>query len=266
MKERIIDIPKSAMRTPDRLVLARVGATMLFPDDEKKGLIYEQAAAALLICEPHQLPEILQWSVREIACAESARFTQGFLAGFVLYEALGGFGKAEIVGRMISCLELDYKKRFGRFSQKTFDNVTWPLFRRVAHFWAATFMTSLEREPFPCALASFKDYLAVVEAFRIAGETTKAKQSPEPSLLRPAETVKLPANLGIRPADLEFLPRQPPKKLLPIKREKTGAFFVLCLGVQPLFREAKPWWGTGTRACSRRRTFPARSKPPAAPG
>jgi hypothetical protein len=170
MKEHIIDIPKSAIRAPDRLVLARVGAAMLFPDDEEKRLTYEQAAAALLICEPHQLPEILQWSVREIAGTEAARFTQGILAGYVLHEALGRprlglceSGKAEI-----------------GFSSKTFANATWPLFRPVAHFWAATFVAmKLEREPFPCALASFKDYLAMVEAFRIAGETTKAKQSPE---------------------------------------------------------------------------------------
>jgi hypothetical protein len=208
MKEHIIDIPRSAMRTPDRLVLARVGATMLFPDDEEKRLIYEQAAAALLICEPQQLPEILQSTVRGIAGAEAARFMQGFLAGFVLREAL------EIVGRLTSDLKFDPKKRFGRFSSKTFDNVVWPLFRPVAHFWAATFVAMELREPFPCALASFKDYLAMVEAFRIAGETTKAKQSPEPSLLRPAETVKLPASLQIRPADLEFFP-MPPKKTSP---------------------------------------------------
>jgi hypothetical protein len=207
MKEHIIDIPKQAIRTPSRGDLARVGAMMLFPDDEEKRLVYEQAVAALLVCEPQQLPEILQWSVREITAAVAARFEPGVSAGFVLYEALGGFGKAEIVGRLISDLKLDPKKRFGRFSRKTFANATWPRFRPVAHFWAATFMAmKLEREPFPCALASFKDYLAMVEAFRIAGETTKAKQSPEQFLLRPAETVKLPANLQIRPADLEFLP------------------------------------------------------------
>jgi hypothetical protein len=220
MKAHIIDIPKSAMRTPSRGELARVGATMLFLDDESNRHCYEESAVALMacearICEAQQLPEIVQWSMREMATKSATRFTQGILAGFVLHEALGRprlelreSGKAEIVGGLISDLKLDPKKRFARFSSKTFDNVTWPLFRPVAHFWAATFMAmKFEREPFPCALGSFKDYLAMVEAYRIAGETTKAKQSPEPSILRPAETVKLPANLGIRPADLEVIPR-----------------------------------------------------------
>jgi hypothetical protein len=217
MKEHIIDIPKSAMQKPSRFDLGRVGATMLFPDDESARHRYEESAVALMACEwfeAQQLPELVQWSMREMATKSETRFTQGFLAGYVLYEALGGFGKTEIVGRMISNLKLDPKKRFDLFSSKTFANVVSPLFRPVAHFWAATFMAMRDREPFPCGLASFINYLADVEAFRIAGETTKGKQSPEPSLLRPAETVKLPADLQIRPADLEFI-RMPPKKTSP---------------------------------------------------
>lgn len=206
MKEHIIDIPKRALRTPDRFDLARVGAMMLFPDDESSRHRYEESVAFMLF-ETQQLPELVQWAVLNTATASSTRFMQGFQAGFLLQEALGGFGKGEIVGRMISDLKFDPKKRFARFSSKTFDNTTWPLFRPVAHFWAATLVAMVNREPFPCELASFKDYLARVEFFRIAGETTKAKQSPEPSLLRPAETVKLPANLEIRPADLKVLPR-----------------------------------------------------------
>jgi hypothetical protein len=228
MKERIIDIPKQAIRTPSRGELARVGAMMLFPDDESDRHCYEESAVALMacewkICEAQQLPEIVQWAMREMATKSAARFKQGLFAGFVLHEAIGRprlglceSGKAEIVGGLISGLKLDPKKRFDRFSSKTFANVTWRLFRPVAHFWAATFMAmKFEGEPFPCELASFKDYLARVKAFRIAGETTKAKQSPEPSLLRPAETVKLPANLKIRPADLEFLPMSA-KKTSPV--------------------------------------------------
>jgi hypothetical protein len=222
MKERIIDIPKRAMRAPSRFDLARVGATMLFPDNEKDRVAYEESVAALLVCETQQLPELVQRSVREITDAARARFTHGGLfAGYTLHEALGRprlglceSGKGEIEGGLISDLKFDPKKRFARFSSKTLAK-TWPLFRPVAHFWAATFVAMRrDREPFPCELSSFKDYLAMVEAFRIAGETTKAKQSPEPSLLRPAETVKLPANLKIRPADLEFLP-MPAKKTSP---------------------------------------------------
>jgi hypothetical protein len=209
----IIDIPKQALRTPSRFDLARVGAMMLFPDDESSRLRYEESVAFMLF-ETQQLPELVQWAVCNMATASATRFKQGILAGFVLHEAIGverlglcESGKAEIVGRLISDLKLDPKKRFDRFTNKTFANAIWPVFRPVAHFWAATFMAMmLERKPFPCALASFKDYLARAEAYRIAGETTKAKQSPEPFLLRPNETVKLPANLEIRPEALEFLP------------------------------------------------------------
>jgi hypothetical protein len=230
MKEHIIDISKQAIRTPSRFDLARIGAMMLFPDDESGRHRYEESAAFMSF-DPQQLPEIVQWAMREMAAASWARFEQGILAGATLHEALGRprlglceSGKGDIVRGLISDLQSDPKKRFGQFSSKTVDNTFWPLFRPVAHFWAATFVAmKLEREPFPCALASFKDYLAMVEAYRIAGETTKAKQSPEPSILRPAETVKLPWTLQIRPADLEFLP-VPTKKLLPIRREKTGPF------------------------------------------
>jgi hypothetical protein len=178
MKEHIIDIPKQTIRTPSRFYLARVGATMLFPDDESSRHRYEESELALVacewqICEAQQLPEIVQWSMREMATTSATRFAQGFQAGFVLHEALGGkrlglcgSSKAEIVGRLISDLKLDPKKRFDRFSSKTFANVVWPLFRPVAHFWAATFVAmKRDREPFPCALTSFKDYLAGVEAF-----------------------------------------------------------------------------------------------------
>jgi hypothetical protein len=215
MRAYIIDIPAQAIRAPTRFDLARVGAAMLFPDDEKKRLAYEEADALLAVCELRHLPEILQWPVREITAAAASRFAHGVLAGYVLHEVLGRprlglceSGKAEIVGGLISDLKFDPKKSFARLSSKTFANATWSLFRPVAHFWAATFVAiELEREPFPCALASVKNYFALVEAFRIAGETTKAKQSPEPFLLRPDETVKLPANLAIRPAALEFSPR-----------------------------------------------------------
>jgi hypothetical protein len=222
MKEHIIDIPKQAIQTPLRFDLARVGATMLFPDDESSRHRYEDSVA-FMVFDPQQLPELVLWGAQAMATASWERFEQGIVAGAALHEELGRprlglceSGKAKIVRGLIKDLKLDPKKRFDRFSSKTFDNTVWPLFRPVAHFWAATFTAMMrDREPFPCALASFKDYLAMVEAYRIAGETTKAKQSPEPFLLRRAETVKLPANLQIRPADLEFSP-MPPKKTSPV--------------------------------------------------
>jgi hypothetical protein len=85
MKERIIDIPKQATRTPSRGELARVGAVMLFPDDESSRDRYEESAAAFMacewqICEAQQLPEIVQWAMRCFGNTVPARDFGGICA------------------------------------------------------------------------------------------------------------------------------------------------------------------------------------------
>jgi hypothetical protein len=88
-------------------------------------------------------------------------------------------------------------------SAKTINNTVWPRYRCVSHLWAA--YIGGPKKGCPCTEAELPDFLGAAEAFRLAGERTKAWKSPEDRILRPEEMARLPDAVKVTaPMGLEW--------------------------------------------------------------
>jgi len=92
-------------------------------------------------------------------------------------------------------------------SRKTIDNEIWPTYRSVAPLWAAHLaMTAANlRGPFPCSPDELGVFLAVAEDYRKRGEAGKVPCSPQPTILRPGETVSAPPSIELPPIATAWL-------------------------------------------------------------
>lgn len=218
---RTIALRRDVLDDPVTLDLATIAAEMLWPRDEQKRTDYLNGALILDALErspiyADHLRDLLVIaaitpSIEELRERAIDRWLLGVKVGHVLSEALGfsalgleNGGLDAITDRMVANLKCDPKGRFANFSRKTFNNSHKREFRPAAHFWAASLV--FNKEQFPCKAANLKYFLELAEAFRIAAESKRTKQSPARSLLMATETLKLPPELGISPTKLIFDP------------------------------------------------------------
>jgi len=127
-----------------------------------------------------------------------APFKRGVIAGIMLSEAIasaseGGKSKRSSLSSTIKKLSNTFKQ--DRYSPQTINCVVWPEFKKVSHYWAAYIATarseSSRNRPFPCRIETLPRFLAIAEEFRMLGETTHSWKSPEPTILRRGESVRL---------------------------------------------------------------------------
>lgn len=212
-----------ALLTPHRLDLAAIEAQMAWPHDQE---CRNRAMAASIIEHMKRHPRDMRPGDYEFWFSLAANATplaavieefadrtkRAFLVGMVLHDLVGCAScgirvtKENLISRVIAPYE---KRKDGgniRISVKTFQNHVWPEFESVAHFWAAA-LKHLEKDGgvFPCQMSMLREFLADAEAYRVAGETLRMRQSPT-TILNPSKTLKLPPWLTVKPSTLEFEP------------------------------------------------------------
>jgi hypothetical protein len=125
-------------------------------------------------------------------------FKRGLMAGIILSEAIASASEGEKSKRRSqssTIRKLSDKFKRDRHSPQTINGVVWPEFRKVSHYWAAYITTARSSpssiRPFPCRIETLPRFLAIAEEFRMLGETTHSWKSPEPTILRLGESVRL---------------------------------------------------------------------------
>ena len=199
--------------TATRQHLAAIEAVMLWPDDEKLRASGFHAADAQFLLENRALllaRQDVDW-LRYLADAPRIGdihvrdpYAHGVIAGYILHDTVGkiilGLEDASI-GKSIATCSQGFWRRF-RVSEKTINNVVWPRYKPVAHFWAAYFSNYLAGDTvWPCDVSKISQFLAEAEAYREFGETLKPFKSRH-GVIPPDIAVRLP--FAIEKARLEF--------------------------------------------------------------
>ena len=223
-----LNLQQNCLTAPIRLDLAVVEAMMLWPDNEDEPdneAMRERWLNAAMTRESairlDGLPEPLLRSALKLASETTPigelqkdardRAGHGCIAGAILRIAVresavrrGSVNIGDIIDNVVNISEPIRKRHKVRLSKKTIYNTSWHNYRSVAHFWAAH-AASVEAgsEAFPCPIGDLPVFLATAELFREAGEAAKTKQGP---VLRPGETVRLPAGF--------VLPTMPPLEFI----------------------------------------------------
>ncbi|MFD1986825.1 hypothetical protein ACFSOZ_30800 [Mesorhizobium newzealandense] len=118
-------------------------------------------------------------------------FKCGMIAGQILLEAVlqNGTGDLSATKKRIAA---EFVKSRQRLSVKTIDNAIWKQYRCVAPYWAAHITFGPRHSvAIPCLPIELQSFLAMVDRFRVLGETGRTRQSPTKSILRPSETVPI---------------------------------------------------------------------------
>ena len=196
--------------------LSVVECHMLWPDDLQARSLATRATTAEF--GRRALPHMPDHLMRDIVpalvaappigqaqAAAGKPFFEGYVAGMILHHVVGAVatdGDDASMGWIMSKIANDVRPR--RLSKKTIENTLWPKYRRVSHFWAAYVERSYSETVFPCRLEKLAEFLSLAEAFRVAGEATRTKQSPRPTVLLPHECVTLPVGVFLPPCALQF--------------------------------------------------------------
>jgi hypothetical protein len=137
-------------------------------------------------------------------------FLWGTIAGRILWEAVFSAVMQEgasPIPEVKQSLAKELVKE--RVSQKHIDNVIWPRYRPVAHLWAARKIrhdAGREQKHFPCSIAELPTFLATAEELRDKGESLRLPRSPEASILRKGDAIRLPDLVSLPGVTLHFGP------------------------------------------------------------
>lgn len=212
-----LEIPLSfnALIAPQVSDMIEVEAMMLWPKDKAARDRAIRSATALHVKnvldyksinseeEWKSIAELLQGAdpidnIHSIVRAKDSPFVRGVVAGQIVRMVIGNdirAKKAEMpIGEAVKALSKIFNGQF-RLLPQTIENVVWPVFRPVAHLWAAyleRIFIDQEDPVFPCRGAGMRDLFFKAEVFRGVGERLTLHRSPTP-LLRSHETTRFPA-------------------------------------------------------------------------
>lgn len=225
MTNPILDLPLDCIVRPSRPDLIKIEAMMLWPDDPTMRAEAEQTSVATFAAEiAHNLDDRMRLELVRVALAatpprkihervtveKGGPFVQGLVAGEILFFSLSRAALG-LPDALMKCVLDDVAVKFSgvwMINKKTIENVTWPHYRPVAHFWAAYRSLVMKHGPdyvFPCGVNDLPIFLGLAESYRTLGEVTRTKQSPT-TILRPSESVRLPPGLAVPGISLGFSP------------------------------------------------------------
>ena len=234
MTVEYLDLREDCLAAPTRWDCAVIEARMLWPHDpDMRGRYLSAVSVKVGVSSIGRVPlqEATPTEMREIgakvrefgeamlsaprvedftARAKSA-FTHGMVAGKLLYDAVG-YHELDPTKAGLTAAKERIEARLWpnlRVKVKTIDNTIWPIFRSVAHFWAAHILWAMQTEDntFPCRIADLGMFLAVGEAYRQQGESIRPSPKAPTMLLRPDESVLIPEAISL-PA-IEFFHASP---------------------------------------------------------
>lgn len=215
----VLPIDQSSIDNPRRIDVAQIEAVMLWPDDEaerKRSMLLGRCLSERELMKEGRLPlaaiEALADAAvdapapSDMANAAADVFVNGIVAGRLLNSAVSAAEQqpadAAIQANVKRISESLYPR--WRLRPQTINNSVWPRYRRVSHLWAAFIFSS--DGVFPCRHRDLGTFLATAEAYRELGENTRTRQSPS-TVLRPGESVTLPAGLRLPAVKLRFEPK-----------------------------------------------------------
>jgi hypothetical protein len=213
-----LELQPDCLERPTQLDVAIVENMMLWPHDPHARERAEQAAMAQfgrnLMTEGRLSRDLEQGLVHlaveapkpgDVQETAKLRFVEGCIAGYIL-------------DRAISWADFDPDKAAIQKTVEAISDKLWPQWRLrprtiqnkmtelrcVSHLWAAYVRDAMETEtPFPCRSKELAMFLGTAEAYREWAERTRTPHSPS-TVLRPGETVRLPAGLCVPKVELEF--------------------------------------------------------------
>ena len=189
-----------------KLALARIAWQI--KDDRPTGFDLLEFAARATPLESLQAAKGMKGAAAE-------PYLHGIISGFILHETLGKV----VLGRKDASIGRSAKIASEKFSNKeasnhldkrvrisisTINNTIWPLYKPVAHLWAAHYSRRLETHDldWPCNVSRISEFFSTAEAYRHLAETMGAFKSPS-VLLVPGIAVRLPFPLA--KAELSFV-------------------------------------------------------------
>ncbi len=132
-------------------------------------------------------------------------YRHGMICGFILRETVGriksGYEGASI-GEVIKAVSEAFSTS-QHISVSTINNRIWPKYKSVCHLWAAhvdAWIDDIDME-FPCHFSRIADFLSLAESYRVLGETTRTRQSPN-APIPPGVAICLPFAVPL--ATVEF--------------------------------------------------------------
>jgi hypothetical protein len=188
----------------NRMVLAKIEAVMLWPDDPAaRGVAYQ--AAWTQFCTPPGAPQEVT-AARQASQQDVQRcFRQGVAAGKILHNALGRpeVGETDF---NLNALKTDAARLLELGSVKNMDNVHWRKMRPVAHLWAAYYACGIsERDaPFPCRLEAVDLFLSHSMKLLRLGNERQTKQSPTPGILRFEDAWIVPPSVQLPDIEISY--------------------------------------------------------------
>jgi len=213
MSTPVLNLPADCLTSPTLVHVAEVAAMMLWPDDQRSRDYFFIAtvlhSVPLVERNNHYLALALQITPPPGSLELRVRLSQvhGAQAGAYFYETVA----ASALGLSFSMKEFrgtlaDGFKGVSGSSEKDrdFEKRIWPVYRPVAHLWAAFLHRSDigTGRPFPCAVDDFADFIRLASGFRELGEETKINgkglNGQTRRLLQPGEAVAFPQALPIR--------------------------------------------------------------------
>ena len=187
VEDFVLNLRPGCLDNPTRFDLAPIEAAMLWPDDPGKRtrIIVSCRAEHLSARNGASTGELLSLRVladdsmaNDLRAQLGDRLVQGTIAGWILRDTIAGAGRVPIdtAIRNASGKFRDVKMPRGRnnrdLTPRTISRSIWPRYRSVAHFWAA-WLDHRDAPLFPCRLERMREFLALAETLRKAGETTQ---------------------------------------------------------------------------------------------
>jgi hypothetical protein len=219
----ILELSSSCLENPTQLDVLALEAHMLFPNDPvARKNARTTTGLEFATRERDNLPDDFLRALFPLAVdamplkllQQSALtpFKRGFIAGIMLTQAIASAAEGrKSRHNSLSATIKELSNRFEGHSPQTINGVVWPEFKKVSHYWAAyiaaAFPESSRNRPFPCTIEKLPRFLAIAEEFRRLGETTHSWKSPEPTILRPGECVRLPPDFRLPKVTLVPQPR-----------------------------------------------------------
>lgn len=191
-----------------RMVLAKIEAAMLWPDDAQargQSWLYlfavDQIGFQNWQIPPDVLPEAAA-ELRRVKGSIKDRRDQGEAAGQLLFYAILRSRKGDESLRM-SNLQDELAEHF-KLGKSAFRNVHLPRMRPVAHLWCTWFFRAQRYDDgaFPCRLERLPEFLAEARAFLDLATRTRTRQSPAFGIMNGAEAWTVPP--GVELPDVEI--------------------------------------------------------------
>jgi len=208
LNDNVLDLTSDCLVNPNRLHTAILEAVMLWPHDRAaRERAIHTSTVEFIKLNRGVFSEDIGVDLFEFAAAaqpiagmaEDAKepYVYGIISGFILLETVGKCMlsvEGASIGNSIETASEKFWPEW-RVSVKHINNVVWPRYKAVSHFWATYWLRFKEAKSapplFPCDRLDMGDFLATADALRTFAETVRTFKAPA-TILPAKMAVRLP--------------------------------------------------------------------------